>query len=261
MSCVRLQGNKYDIDNFIVKLGGEKYYISTGLIKQDGEKMLFWKREQTYTINSSDILLNVDLFLLFGSPKVKGIFTLVNNGVIGSSNNKNPSLQIKDFPSGSIINIVNNGYIIGKGGNGNDYPTAGDDGGNAIVISSPCNITNNNIIGGGGGGGCSAYGQYQYASGKATGGGGAGWEIGTSGGTTKATKTTGGTGQTTPVYRASITAGTGGALGEDGKKGVAGAFVTPTFSAVGKAGKAIINNGSVGSVLTNKGNVYGVSDI
>lgn len=75
------------------------------------------------------------------------------------------------FPSGSTLALINNGTIIGKGGDGgnggggttytgdgND-PTAGPAGGNggsagpAFIAQYAINVTNNSTINGGGGGG------------------------------------------------------------------------------------------------------------
>lgn len=63
-----------------------------------------------------------------------------------------------DFPGGSAINIINNGYIIGKGGDGGQCSPGlcagyGFPGGTAMNINFPVTITNNSYIAGGGGGG------------------------------------------------------------------------------------------------------------
>lgn len=69
------------------------------------------------------------------------------------------------IPSGSLLAIVNEGNIIGRGGDGGDaYDPAlgltgeGEDGGTAINLTLDADIINNfNIYGGGGGGGAMAF--------------------------------------------------------------------------------------------------------
>ena len=64
------------------------------------------------------------------------------------------------FPSGSLLALVNNGFILGMGGSGGNAKTyglnnqtAGAVGGPALLAQYPITITNNGSIGGGGGGG------------------------------------------------------------------------------------------------------------
>jgi hypothetical protein len=88
----------------------------------------------------------------------------VNSGVYVWSD----STSLAGFDTGSItgtgtINIVNNGFIIGKGGIGGGVSSAtpngtatfnvGLPGGPAMNILKPVNVTNNSYIAGGGGGG------------------------------------------------------------------------------------------------------------
>ena len=72
------------------------------------------------------------------------------------------------FPAGSNLTLINNGYIIGKGGNGGTGGSTGtmtltgakgvagyngNAGGPALYVGYSTSITNNGLIGGGGGGG------------------------------------------------------------------------------------------------------------
>lgn len=94
------------------------------------------------------------------------------NVTIGSGQNLTsastalPALVTGDWPAGVILNLLNNGVIVGRGGNGGqggsvkfDLPRSVEDasdgvaGGTAITIGHDTSITNNGIIGGGGGGG------------------------------------------------------------------------------------------------------------
>ena len=82
----------------------------------------------------------------------------VNSGVyVYSTNTANAGLTITGASSGDTIALVNNGYIMGKGGDGAPHNVYGHpngyDGGPAISISKSISLTNNSYIGGGGGGG------------------------------------------------------------------------------------------------------------
>lgn len=82
----------------------------------------------------------------------------INTGIVIYSDDTSPSspaLSIPyTIPSGSVINIINNGYIIGMGGAaGNKSSFGGRPGGTALSTKIPVTITNNGTIGGGGGGG------------------------------------------------------------------------------------------------------------
>jgi hypothetical protein len=111
----------------------------------------------------------------------------INSGIVVSSNATGTSGFVIDgaYPTGSIIRIINNGYIVGMGGAGGNgaissmvgksvtlisAATSGLAGGTALTVapSVPANVsvlvTNNGIIGGGGGGGGGAYSVGQVSS-------------------------------------------------------------------------------------------------
>lgn len=102
----------------------------------------------------------------------------VNSGVyIGSTSTSTAAFDTgTGFPSGSQLSLINNGYIVGKGGNGGGSDSAtnyyygtsgcnaiwlvswsgrtdGGSGGLALNAQTAISITNNGTIGGGGGGG------------------------------------------------------------------------------------------------------------
>lgn len=128
-----------------------------------------------------------------GWDGTKRVLLTINSGIyLYSTSTSTPALTISgSFPQG--VFIVNNGIIVGKGGNGGragdsayyssdtpDNSSPGLPGGNALSISTAVNITNNGTIAGGGGGGgggmsintVSEY--YNAWSGGAGGGGGGG---------------------------------------------------------------------------------------
>lgn len=87
------------------------------------------------------------------------------------------------FPSGSMVKIVNLGFLDGAGGDGGrgmDYSTglqneAGEDGGDAFTASCSCSVQNlGHIRAGGGGGGGGRPANYSEETWGGGGGGGAG---------------------------------------------------------------------------------------
>lgn len=86
------------------------------------------------------------------------------------------------LPDNSKIEIINNGYIIGKGGHGGGWlPPAGqpaEAGGPAMSINTNVTITNNSYIAGGGGGGLSNGSGEGLEGGGGGAGGGAGGRAG-----------------------------------------------------------------------------------
>jgi hypothetical protein len=157
----------------------------------------------------------------------------VNPGIyVGSSVVTSPAVAISGFGSYDLVEIVNNGAIVGAGGGGgngstggNGSATAGQNGGTAISANQYVSVINNGLLagGGGGGGGCNGYSQQQgffggvarYNGGGGGGGGGynsgAGGNFSASGGT----RTAGGLG-------GRLSGGAGGNGGNPGQAGQAG---------------------------------------
>ena len=111
----------------------------------------------------------------------------VNVGVyIGSNSTGSYAMTITGFAAGDTVNLINNGTIIGAGGNGGNHDSDGSAGGNALLLQCAVNITNNGTLAGGGGGGGGAasgsiYGDCFGGGGSYTGsggGGGAGYNSG-----------------------------------------------------------------------------------
>lgn len=125
----------------------------------------------------------------------------INSGVFVSSTST--STRAFDtgatFPSGTALALINNGTILGRGGNGgngggvdgngNSYPpTGGGGGGPAFIAQYAITLTNNGTIGGGGAGGGGGNGYIQPSGpqldyGGGGGGGGRGVSSGGAGGT------------------------------------------------------------------------------
>ena len=99
-----------------------------------------------------------------GTQEVNATLTIATGIYVTSISTGSYALYISpSFPAGSRLTLINNGYIIGKGGNGGKgggTPTsaliagsAGTAGGPALYVGYSTSITNNGTIGGGGGGG------------------------------------------------------------------------------------------------------------
>lgn len=128
-----------------------------------------------------------------GAPATINI--LVNQGVIiEASSPTTPAMDLSGLISGCTINLINNGYILGHGGDGGDGAVASFPGSGATILSaslgkpggrailgpgsgSTFNITNGAgfIWGGGGGGGAAgAYDGFASGNGLGNAGGGGG---------------------------------------------------------------------------------------
>lgn len=239
------------------------------------------------TVNSSNTFItlstdtnNYDLAAALNHPSspVTVTVTIAPGVLIGSSSTTLPAFKTGTLPLGSNVTIVNNGYILGKGGAGaagveaapafNGTTTAsgadGYIGGAALSLSLPVSLNNTNgIIGGGGGGGGSgaaykyhmSFGSISILLGGGGGGGGAGTGAGGVGGGSAPAGSAGtgvggvgGAGQLAFSFgtRESGAGGTGGGYGTMGGSGFAalvGSTVVASGGAGGAAGLAVSKNG------------------
>lgn len=206
------------------------------------------------TAPSNTILYNVDVYQALVNSgwdkNLPAVYTVPATTYITSTTTASPALRIAGtYPNG--ITIVNNGYILGRGGNGGGNATAGGAGGDAIYTVTNVTIDNKGTIaGGGGGGGGGKHGDWVPPSG---GGGSGGAPFGATGhggyysGGSDATLTTAGIVDSTtsfpdPRYgtdRWGLSGGPGGGWGQPGTSGnSAGAYGGGPWGG-GKAGKFI----------------------
>lgn len=159
--------------------------------------------------------------------------TVASGVYIGSSSTDLPAFDTNSaFPNGSLLTLVNNGYILGKGGLGgradNYGSLPGYYGGPGFRSQYTITVTNNGTIGGGGGGGGGGAGGAPGASGY-VGGTGAGCSS-TSGGSLNGENTYGANGGAPGVDGTigghlysyggpGTTGGGGGGLGASGGQG------------------------------------------
>jgi hypothetical protein len=196
-----------------------------------------------FTIASNTTNANLrSLAVSAGWDESTSLIATLDSGIyISSDATGTPALTIDgSFPSG--VKFVNNGTVVGDGGNGgaggyaqNSPPGAvGGGGGTAISISVAVSIENNGVIagggGGGGGGGGSIYGAgkgYGYASGGGGGGGQSGLTNSSGGGgnqtgTAGTISAAGGGGIGGGELQYGGTGGTGGGWGANGANGAPG---------------------------------------
>lgn len=197
--------------------------------------------------NNYNLRNEVDLLGYSGGTTPAIVTVTINSGVtIGSTSTSTFAFDTGSFPSGSIINLINNGRIQGKGGNGGSGLSGnGGSGGDALQLLVATNITNNNDIwaGGGGGGGGDPETSNQsgtvYFAGGGGGGGGAGTNAGSGGnggdnvsadiideGTdgNNGTATSGGSGGDggSTTFSTGTDGGNGGGPGQNGGNGLSG---------------------------------------
>jgi len=252
---------------------------SSGIIKMSDfyGKSAIVSVSLTISSNTTNYILKNNV----GSGYVAGksnITLTINSGVyLYSTSTSTPALTISGFTAGDIITVINNGVIMGMGGQGGDcgqaasggyfignfqYGSGGNGypGGPALSTNFTITLKNNGIIGGGGGGGGGGNGfsgGKSYAAGSTGGGGRPNGPVGANpwlatdgtyptGNGTAGTLTSPGSGWIdTDPYNPVGSSGAGGNLGAAGQGGEgrtdgAGAGHTPSLG--GAAGAAIQGN-------------------
>ncbi|MCB9185817.1 MAG: hypothetical protein H6601_03645 [Flavobacteriales bacterium] len=129
--------------------------------------------EPCYEVDVVNGAFNYDLGAAFyqANPTVPTsmpvcVVNTVHSGVLVTSQDATiPAYTIGTLAPGSVVALVNDGYIIGRGGDGgiaydpaNGFTGDGEDGGDAVNVTLDATILNNSAIyGGGGGGGSMAF--------------------------------------------------------------------------------------------------------
>lgn len=249
---VKVSGVWKKVNNIYVKVSGVWKLVATSALPD----FVF---NQTITANTTNYNLRNEAIAAGWNQTVPLIATVtVNSGVMltASSDTGYAFFTGTGFPDGTVLKLINNGSIIGKGGtggqgsSGNAAPTNGNKGGTGLRTTYPLTITNNGTIAGGGGGGGggggmsvqSSYPSYNWSgaimnAGGGGGGGGAGYGLGGGGGGSSLI------GSPTSNF-STIQSGCNGGVGTD----TAGAVKSGTYvTGIGIVGRFIYKVSSGGS--------------
>ena len=194
----------------------------------------------------------------------KEYVVIVEQGAIfGASNVSIPSFRQGTFPAGATLYLIVYGRILGRGGNGGvggnidnesgfclaDFGSDGQNGGDALSLTTDCKLdVLYGLIGGGGGGGSGSQSLCAFSDARAGNGGGGGQgfpggeggEAGTQGGGITIAGASGTDGSIDSPGTVNLLF-SGGALGEDGKDN--------DVSTGGTAGRAILTNGNTLDII------------
>lgn len=209
----------------------------------------------TFSASASDVTIDCSTIPGYDGAAQNDIKIIVNSGVyVWSTSTSLPALKIIGTDSLDTLTLINNGYIMGKGGNGGTR-SAGAAGGPAISLLN-MNITIDNTnpaayIGGGGGGGSSGYKPDGYNTLYNGGGGGAGGGAGGDGRVNNATVSNGGAGGDIGAPGANsggVGGGSGGSGSDDRFGGGGGGRIFPGVGGSnGKGGPGGSSNNAGGS--------------
>jgi hypothetical protein len=203
--------------------------------------------------------------------------TIASGVTIGASSTGNYAFDTGVFPSGSTLNITNNGVIEGAGGAGGSGGTSstgsscisgssgggcgvpGSAGGPAFHAQVPLTMTNNGSVWGGGGGGGGGWGGGGGGGGAGTVAGSAG-PAGTNGSSGSAGSASaggaGGSGQSVAgSFGITLNTGNGGAGGGPGQTGASGGPVTSPQQNAPPSGQPTAGGGGPGAAVVGDSNV------
>ena len=220
------------------------------------------------------ILANTQNYV-FNTAKVSGYvagqgcvrLVILPGVVVGSASAGSYALTVDtSWSSSDVVEIINQGYIVGAGGNGGaGAPVnpvaaagAGASGGPAVLIQRATNFQNTGVVGGGGGGGGGGgYGSFTSNGivsryGGAGGSGGAGNNVGTG----AIGAPSGASGSLTAGGAATLSSGIGGGSGgAGGSLGVAGSAGSAGVPSVGGDASAGGAGGAAGVAIVGQGNL------
>lgn len=167
---IRNGGTWQNVANIYVRDGGTWKTVQEGYVRDGGAWKKFYANRVAVNITISSNTSNYVLNTAKASGYVAGstdVTLTINSGVTVSSSSTGSYAFTVDtsWATGDTVTIINNGTILGRGGNGGNggvvvvstgLPTNGDNGangGNALLVQRATSINNANRIAGGGGGG------------------------------------------------------------------------------------------------------------
>ena len=246
-----------------------------------GNPIPIWDGPTEVTIHICGNVYNVNIgsILAGNSVPLNVTVRIYPEAVVGSTSSSSPALAVEGLPGGSVVTIINEGRIEGRGGRGGRGSNSegctgsygappgesGGAGGDALRISQAVSISNasGEIWGGGGGGGGATH-HCTYNS-AGSGGGGAGFDPGGGGPYVgerdcggqpgqDGTQTSGGNGG---AGCCGFNGGRGGDPGARGDNGQCGCSGCRGGSQGGGAGAAIQSNGNPITWFGFQGDVRG----
>ena len=166
-----------------------------------GWRFLYGVRQVTIS-GGTNVNLRDEFENTWGDPTSNTVVEFIVTGTIGSNSTSRPALEVGGWPGGAEIKLINQGEIIGCGGDGGNGGDAGyefgekvwgndggdgENGGVAVQTRHSIAIDNRGLIGGGGGGGGGSGGAHMDrtsypATGTGAGGGGGAGSVSGSGG-------------------------------------------------------------------------------
>jgi hypothetical protein len=238
----------------------------------------------TYSASAANPSLNVTTIGGYVAGK-SDITITVNAGVyLYSTSTGTPGLTLSGGSSGDTVTLVNNGFIMGMGGNGsNNVNTQPGNGGIGLQLGFNTTVNNTNgsaYIGGGGGGGNGSTGGANRAGGGGGAGGGSGASTiyggGGGGGGLGATGSNGssncgsyfgsggGSGGGAGGYQAGVCGGGGGGggrifAGSGGAGGTGGGGAGGSANATGSNGSGGGGGGGGWGAAGGRGNNFGLN--
>lgn len=236
ISCSQIDVELGDSGTSVISLGDADARALAGVPSGPISMSDFYGKSSVipYTFSSSTANATINVSTLPGYSSSAAITITIASGVyLWSSSTSVAGLTITGAAAGNTISVINNGYIMGKGGDGGSVNSPnGKAGGPALSVNKHFTLTNNGYIGGGGGGGGSADISTTYSS-FGGGGGGAG----------------GGGSYTNNTF-----VDNGGAIGQSGSNGTT---VTSAFNAGSGGGGGRIMPGTGGGGRSVNGSVGG----
>lgn len=225
-------------------LGQASYRTLSGVASGAISMSNFYGKANQFSFSIASNTANLDVRAAAVSAGWNGtskVVCTINSGVYVYSNSTGSyACTISgSFPGG--LSLVNNGVIVGRGGDGGQagrghadsasyriYPSGGASGGPAFIVSTAVSVTNNGSINGGGGGGGGGWGGAGGCKGPTTYWSGAGGSGGIGG-------SSGGGNSGIAINGCGCPGGSGGANGASGTLTAAGGSVLPgnCFFAVG----------------------------
>jgi hypothetical protein len=206
----------------------------------------------TFTVSSNQTNANLrTLAVNAGWNQAVRVVCTINSGIYVSSNNTNtPALTIEGaFPGG--VEVINNGFVVGRGGTGGGGANIGSNGGpgiaggTALLAQVSVSINNQGTIGGGGGGGGGGQSTWdiifdpftgQDTNRGATGGGGGGGRSGPAANGLGGAKGTGFSTLNAVDQQRASAAGSSGTESSGGAGGIGGQIGSFGFGGTGGAG-------------------------